>query len=402
MTLPLLQPDEISLGRLHRLAYLVSHPIQYQAPLLRQIAQDPEIALKVFFCSDATLRQYHDPGFGQTVAWDTPLTEGYDYEVLPAWGGQAPPGLWRPFNHGLARHLRKGRYDALWIHGYARPFHLASMLAAKALGAKVLLRDEVNALSNPRSAAKTKLKRSFFRAQDQLCDAYLAIGTMNRDYYRSQGIDDSKIFPVPYAVDNDRFSVSDPAAKAALRNTLELEPDRPVVLFSAKLITRKRPADLLEAFLALDQAAARRPYLLFVGDGALRGELEGQADGHEAVRFLGFRNQSELPGLYDLADLVVLPSEREAWGLIVNEAMNAGCAIVVSDRVGAGPDLVETGLNGFITPVGDTAALQSALAEALADPERLAAMGRKSREIIADWGFAQDLAGLKAALAAVC
>ena len=67
-----------------RLAYLVSHPIQYQAPLLRRIAREPDIDLTVFFGSDFSLRAYRDEGFGVDVAWDTPLTEGYKHVFLKA------------------------------------------------------------------------------------------------------------------------------------------------------------------------------------------------------------------------------------------------------------------------------------------------------------------------------
>src|SRR2546430_3298455 len=86
-----------------------------------------------------------------------------------------------------------------------------------------------------------------------------------------------------------------------------------------------------------------------------------------AVKFLGFRNQSELPSFYDLCDVFVLPSTSEPWGLVVNEAMAAGRPVVVSDQVGCARDLVQNGLNGFIFPVGDVEALAHALTRVLVD-----------------------------------
>ena len=71
-----------------RLAYLVSHPIQYQAPLLRRISVEANIDLTVFFCSDLSVQTYLDDGFGQAVQWDVPLLEGYRYEFLPAIGNR--------------------------------------------------------------------------------------------------------------------------------------------------------------------------------------------------------------------------------------------------------------------------------------------------------------------------
>lgn len=386
-----------------RLAYLVTHPIQYQAPLLRQVAAQPDIELMAFFASDFSVRSFHDVDFGRAIEWDVPLLDGYAHEVLPQRGrpfqaGEAP-NFWRPWGKGLARYLREGRFDALWIHGYHRAAHWQAMLAAKRLGLRVMVRDEATPVSAARSGAKQAIKRGVFLGLDRLVDAWLAIGSLNAAFYRGQGIAETKIFSVPYAVDNAYFQARIAEAapqRETLRNGLGLEPGRPIVLFAGKLIDRKRPFDLLEAWQQIrDEPATRRPHLLFAGDGPLRSALEARG-----AHVLGFQSQAQLAALYDLADLFVLPSEREAWGLVVNEAMNAGRAVIVNDRIGAGADLVRGGENGFIYPVGDVAALAVCLRSILGDPARARAMGRRSREIIDGWSFAEDLAGLRAALAA--
>ena len=122
----------------------------------------------------------------------------------------------------------------------------------------------------------------------------------------------------------------------------------------------------------------------------------------DSIRFIGFRNQSELPALYDLCDVFVLPSEHEPWGLVVNEAMNAGKPVIVSDRVGAGPDLVEDGVNGFVYPARDVAALADRLRRLIDSPEHRAAMGARALEKVARYGFAADREGLLAALDSDC
>jgi glycosyltransferase involved in cell wall biosynthesis len=388
-----------------RLAYLVSHPIQYQAPLLRLIAAEPGISLKVFFRSPMGLKPYADAGFGQTIAWDTPLLEGFDHEFLPALDDPMRVTRYlRPLNYGLARRLREGRFDALWIHGYARVFNLAAMLTARRLGLKVLLRDEATPISMPRGPLKTIAKRGFFAALHRLVDGVLAIGSLNRRYYLEQGFDPARIFSMPYAVDNERFQTGSRAAaltRGAFLSALGISPDRPRIVFSGKLTPIKAPEILLEAFARLSEPEAT---LCYVGDGPLRAMLEerSRALGVGArVCFAGFRNQRELPAFYEAADVFVLPSRREPWGLVVNEAMNAGRAIVVSDQVGSGPDLVKPGENGSIVPVNDVDRLAVALADTLASPARTAALGRRSLEIIGDWSFREDIAGLKQALAGV-
>lgn len=389
-----------------RLAYLVTHPIQYQAPLLRRIAAEPDIDLTVFFGSDFSARKFTDPGFGRSIEWDVPLLDGYAHQVLPRIGAElGPDGIpdfWRPFSRGFSGMLEG--FDALWVHGYNRACHWSAMVTAKRAGLRVLLRDEATQISAERSSAKQWLKGRFFQALDRLVDGYLAIGSLNRDYYLDLGIARRKIHLMPYAVDNSAFQARMRAASArreVLRAELALEPGRPIVLFAAKLIERKRPLDLLEAFArAGEDPSARRPYLLFAGDGPLQAALTARAATQPDVRLLGFRSQAELAALYDLCDVFVLPSERESWGLVVNEAMNAGRAIIVNDRIGAGADLVRGGVNGFVYPFGDVEALAICLRSVLRDPSRLAQMGARSRQIIDRWSFEEDVAGLKSALAA--
>src|SRR5262249_26819505 len=214
-------------------------------------------------------------------------------------------------------------------------------------------------------------------------------------YYEAQGVPARRLFSMPYAVDNDRFAAAATLAAAdreQRRAALGLSPGRPVVLFAGKLTPIKAPEVAVAALARLKAAApaGRSPYLLLAGDGPLRPSLEADVAARgliDDVRFLGFRNQRELPALYDLCDVFLLPSRRGPWGLVVNEAMNAGRAIVASDQVGSAADLVRPGENGAIVPAGDDAALATALAGIVDDPARCRAMGEASRRLIAGWGF---------------
>jgi len=118
------------------------------------------------------------------------------------------------------------------------------------------------------------------------------------------------------------------------------------------------------------------------------------------VRFMGFRNQSELPAFYALADIFVLPSINETWGLAVNEAMNAGCAIITTDQVGSAADLVRSGENGFSVPARDVPLLADALAACIAQ-DRFRAMGKRSLALVQGWGITENVSGLRRALGLV-
>ncbi len=402
----------MTLSRNLQLGYLVSHPIQYQAPLLRRIAAEPDIDLRVFFGSDLSLRSYQDEGFGALVKWDVPLLEGYHSEFLPVLRDKRTISVASPVNRGIYHRLN-GRLgtppiDVLWVHGYNTVNALHGMLAARALGIPVLLRAESWLKDRERSGVKLAAKQAFFHGLRHLVDAVLPIGTLNADYWSHYLGEDIPQFLMPYAVDNAFFSARSAAAasgRPSLARELELEPSRPAILFASKLQTRKRCSDLLEATLRLSThlPPSRQPYLLIVGDGEERAALERQvADaGATNVRFCGFRNQSELPRFFDLCDVFVLPSRHEPWGLIVNEVMNAGRAVIVSDDVGSQPDLITDGVEGCVFPVGNVDALTTALLRVLAHPGVAATMGARARDRIASWSFDQDLLGLRAALAHV-
>lgn len=388
-----------------RLAYLVTHPIQYQAPLLRRIAAEPGIDLTVFFSSDFSLKSYRDPDFGEIIAWDTPLIGGYRHEILPALGRTDRLSFWRPFNYGLARRLGKDNFDVLWVHGYNRWFHWLAMAWAKIRGLKVLVRDEATLISASRHKLKRLVKRLFFRMLRNLGDGFLAIGTLNAQYYRFYGIAPDRIFCVPYAVDNDLFRETARAAerdREHLRSELGLEPGRPIILYVSKLSEVKRGVDLLEAYIQMspDQAQEPHPYLIFIGAGDQRKILEDRAGAMHwsTIKFLGFKNQTDLPRYYDLCDVLVLPSVFEPWGLVINEVMNAGRPVVVSDQVGCGPDLVKNGENGYVFPAGDIAGLRQALVNMMGDHQKRQVMGQKSLEIINKWSIEEDVAGLNMAL----
>lgn len=388
-----------------RIAYLVSHPIQYQAPLLKRIAAEPGIDLKVYFCSDFSTRRFIDPGFAHPVSWDVPLLDGYDYEFLPCLGTRDRISFVRPWNYGLAARLEQESFDVLWVHGYARLFNCRSIISAKRRSLAVFVRDEVQEFSRPRGALRRLAKRAVFAASDRLVDCFLAIGTANREYYESLGIEPARIITMPYAVDNQFFQLrcrESSAQREHFRSQLRLEPGRPVILFVGKLFGRKRPEDLLEAYFRLSSDGRREPvpYLLFVGDGELRSVLESRtkALGWSSIKFLGFRNQTELPAYFDLCDVFVMPSNFEPWGLIINEVMNAGRPIVASDRIGASRDLVDHGVNGYVYPAEDVVRLHESLAAILGDADLGMRMGRASLEIINRWSFEEDVQGLTLAL----
>lgn len=381
-----------------RVAWLATHPIQYQTPLLREIARMPDVDLTAIFFSDFSVHGYHDKEFGQAVNWDVPMLEGFKHEVLRhAESPQEGFSFMQPRVPQLKALLTRERFDLVVIQGWNHYGYLLAAHWARQAGIEILLRCEATDHVDGSTGVRRLLREAVLRWLFARVDCFAAIGHNNRQFYLDRGVPQERIVDMPYCVDNDHFH--DRAVQsdtAALRFGLGIDDDRPVLLYASKLTRRKHADLLLEAYAELP---APRPWLVIVGDGELRPVLEARIEALKLgeVRMVGFRNQGELPAFYALADVFVLPSVNETWGLVVNEAMNAGCAIIVTGQVGCGRDLVEGADNGFVIAPRDRAALYRALAESVREG-RFRAMGKRSLERIARWGIRENIEGLRAAI----
>ncbi len=375
-----------------KLLYALPHPVQYQSPMIRYLASGG-VELSVIYARGE--ERFFDPEFNRELAWDRPLMEGYDSQVL------GPPEDRPALSRRLELHAREWGAEAVWAHGWSQPMDLAAWDTARRLRLPLLVRGD-STLDGVRGGRLRRLAhRCFHTWRLRRASACLAVGTQNAAFYRAYGVPEARVFPVPYAVDNAFFQNRSKEARPArenLRRSLGLESGLPVILFCGKLIGKKDAATLIRAMGLLTADVQAR--LLVVGDGELRPALEKLTDEllPGRARFAGFKNQSELPALYDLCDVFVIPSTYEPFGLVVNEVMNAGRPVIASDRVGCWPDLVRPGVNGAVFPAGDARALAEVLRPFLLDASLRESAGRASLEIINRWSFEEDLAGIQAAL----
>lgn len=385
-----------------RIAYVTSHPIQYQAPLFRELTARPGVTFKAFFAWDFGVKETHDPGFGRIVLWDVPLLDGYDHVFVPNLARK--PGVERftgLVNPGIFKALREFAPDVIVVHGYAHATEHFAMLAGRVLKVPVLLRGESNLLP-----ARSKLTRAVKRLGSawlrRVLAGALAIGTHSRNYFLHYGFPPERVFLAPYAVDNAFFQSRADAARdlaASWREAAGIAPDDLVFGFAAKLSQVKACGDLIEAF---GRAALPKTALYIVGDGPLRAELEAHAARfpNARIHFHGFANQSEMPAAYAVADVFVLPSNYEPWGLAVNEAMNLARPVIVSEAVSCAVDLVSDA-TGWVFPVGDIEALVRNMKDASARRASLPAMGEAALARIGAWGLPETADGILEAARAV-
>lgn len=390
------------MSRAFRIAVINSHPIQYFAPLYAFLNRDPVLEVTALYCSDFSLRGANDPGFKRAVTWDVDLLTGYRSVFLGEKAKRrSPAGFWSLICPQVWAEIRSGHYDVILLHGYNYAVIALALLAAKTKGLPVLMRSETH-LALKRRGWKRWIRDAALSIAYRFVDGFLAIGTANRTYYRSLGVTDGKIFDVPYTVDNDRFITATtiaPEHRAEVKKKYGLPADGPVVLYASKFMRRKHPDDVIRAMATL-RATRLKATLLMVGTGEMEQDLRDLAIslGMDNVIFSGFINQVELPQIYAVSDIFVLPSENEPWGLIVNEVMCAGIPVVVSDEVGCVPDLVKDGVNGYRIKAGDIGSLAMALERLLTDESLRRRMGAAGLSIISGWSYEQCRQGITAAL----
>ena len=380
-----------------RLAVVDSHPIQYHAPFFRALAR--RLDLTVFFAHRATPADQAKAGFGVAFDWDIDLVEGYDHVFLK--NVATPPGIERfggCDTPEIAGRLAHGRFDAVLIHGWHLKAYLQAAFAAKRLQLPLLVRGD-SQLETARSTIKTVAKSAIYPAFLRLFDGALYVGKRSQAYWRHYHYPASRLFFSPHCVDSEWFeSRATAAAGAAVRAKAGLDRGRRTVLFAGKLVPFKRPFDVIEAVAVLNRQG-REVAVLVAGAGELGDEMRERADRLQVgLHHLGFCNQSEMPAVYAASDVLVLPSDaHETWGLVANEALACGRPVILSDAVGAGPDLADTSATGRTFPVADVPALAAAIWDVLSSPPSPAALAAKSR----DYSPAAAAAGVEAALSAL-
>ena len=339
-----------------KLVILLSHPIQYLIPLFQALEEREDIDTEIWFNTEFGDKPFYDPDFKKLIKWDIDLHGGYNFRFLKNFSPRPSTNLFGQINPGVIRLLLgKDRPDVMMIWGWNSITNILAIIVAKFLGIRLLLRAETTldyeqGLSPIKRLVKAKILSQFFR----LFDGFLYLGEQNLKYYEHMGIEQGRLYFMPYCVHRYSQQMSD-------RHLTQLQH----FIFVGKLTPKKRPDTVLDAFLQLKTKYPQRDIrLTFVGSGEMQNNLIKRSKGNSAVHFYGFANQSELKGLYQKHDVVILASDqRETWGLVINEAISYGLAAITSDKVGCRQDLIAKGVNGEVFPLGDVNSLLNIMSD---------------------------------------
>lgn len=352
------------------IAIISSHPIQYHAPVYRTLQQKYHLQVNVIYGSDFSVVGYYDKGFGERLAWDTDLLSGYESIFLSRVGENIAVSSNAVSTKGMSSVLSTLNPKVILLLGYQTRFNVHAFIAARRMKCPLFLRAETTDHNRKRSQRKQFIRdialRRFYRQFARL----LYIGERSKAHYQRLGCREEQLVFSPYCVDTIAFNLTEESrqlSRNTIRPLLGIPSNKVVLLMSGKLTAHKSPDLLLDAVRSLSDNLRERITVLFLGDGEMRPILEKKAEDSPPidVRFLGFQNQSKLSQYYHAADLLVLPSKGETWGLVVNEALYHGLPCIVSTSVGCQPDLVIPGETGEYFETGSLSGLQEAIIRGL-------------------------------------
>ncbi|MRI02116.1 glycosyltransferase [Kriegella sp. EG-1] len=382
-----------------KIIFINSHPIQYFAPMYAFMNTNGQ-KTDAWYCSDDSLKGDLDKEFGVKVKWDIPLLQGYEYRFFKnySWKPSIFKGFFGLINLGLIRQLFREEKSVFVVHGWNYCTHFLVLMLGKLRGHTICLRNDMPLKHETyKKGWNQPIKRFGLKyIVFPRIDYFLYVGTQNQLFYKSYNIDEKRLITSPYAVDNDRFTNEFKKLKeekCIIKKNLNIPNSDKVIVFSGKLIDKKRPLDLLQAFKNLDVVDC---WLIFVGEGNLRVEMEEYINEHQLKQVIltGFVNQSEISEFYTIGDVFVMCSYlSENWGLSVNEAMNFDLPLILSDLTGCSDDLVIEGENGYVFETGNVADLTDKLKKVLVNQQLN--QTTSSRKIITNYSYQEVLKNLQ-------
>lgn len=332
---------------------LVSHPIPYFVPLWRELNKYKIIDLQVFFFSKAGLTKTYSKYFNKEFKWDVNLLDGYNHKFISYDDHVEIKN--RPL--GTAKkYLNPIHTDILMVHGYVDKFSREGVRYAKKKGIQTILRGPITSKKKPSRSILKRILRDlylkYFFFND--IDYFLYLGKASYKEYVRLGVTKNKLFHSYYTVDYENFENQKKIfSKLKSRKELNIKDKTFVIIIVGAINSRKNHNLLLRA---IEHSKFRKDlHLLIVGDGPKKKEILNNLNRIQSggVTFVGFVNQLELGKYYLAADLFVFPSLYDSWGLVLNEAIQFGLPVLVSNNVSSGEDLVIEGKNGYLFDPND-------------------------------------------------
>ncbi len=352
------------------IAVITNIPTPYRKAQLEFWGKVVENDINVFYCAHRKEGRH----------WNVGASKGIKEIFLRGFGFRS---LY--FNPSIVHTVFK-KYEVFIVGGYGYPTVMIAIMLLRIMRKKyVLAIDGVPpaTIKQDKKGFMNHLRKFFIRG----ASAYLASGNTGKAFCAQYGVSEEIIFNQFLTVDIDSFISQQKEAtknREDVRQKLRIGKNEVVVMYCGRLEMEKGIHDLIEAVNRL-RKNGDGIIAMIVGEGKYRAELEECAQKVTgSARFVGHVDPSEIHKWYYASDIFVLPTYRDHWGLVVNEAMACSLPVIVTDAAGCYPDLVVENENGYIVEAGDVDSLANAI-NSLKDVELRKRFGEASRRMIMQW-----------------
>ncbi len=355
-----------------RVAMVTNIPAPYRQPVYELLAADPQIELKVFFCS----------GREPDREWDLRKSQFEQEHLRERFINFR--GRFIHFNPDVWKALHKFRPEVVITTGF-NPTHLLAFAYARWNGAKhIAMTDGTFDSELTLSSIHRWVRRLVFKNTS----SFIGASDGSLKLYRSYGIDESHLFKSHLCANNESFFNAPKVDK------------RYDFIFCGRFVAVKSPLFALDLARKVAIRMGRKISIAFVGSGELEEKMRVVAtamNNDVEATFPGFARQDELPQLYGAARILLFPTQWDPWGVVANEACAAGLPILVTPAAGSAGELIRDGENGFILPL-DLSRWADAATNLLTDHDLYFTFSMRSRELVNEYSFENAALGIRNAV----
>jgi glycosyltransferase involved in cell wall biosynthesis len=380
----------------YRLLAVDLEPTPYKVDLWNAFAADPAWTIEVLY----TNARDYSADAGHRYAQMPPID--FSYHVLGghSWWGSLKKML------AVVRAVAQRQTDGVFISGYVDPGPLAAIFSAALLGKAFFVHSDVFNRAKPKgrfAVLKRMLRDALRRYIFLRARAILVCGQAGYASALAVGCPPSKIIDFPYVVDRKRLMSDQPSSVPT-----EILEDRQrldtIFYFSARMIERKGLGTLLSALAELVRLEGNRQpnwRVWIAGDGPQLTHYQALSKHlgiDQQVRWMGFVQMALHSYLLRQADGVIVPSLADAWGIVVDEGMQLGKAVITTPAVGSAIDRITDQRNGLIVPPGDAGALATAMHMLIVNPKQRLTLGEQAQQHASQFDPKRNVAHLRAVI----
>lgn len=348
--------------------------VPYEIPLLELLGAEKNIDLKVFFCKDTYKER----------KWKIIDSNAFDYEILKGLTFETPLFI-SSINPSIINKLNKFRPDLIIISGgYLHLTSLLSIIYSRIAGIPIIYRSDETTYTRQNISRLYGLSSVIEKFIINKCNAIICPSKDSKDYHLKMGASKKKVFVSPYTTSNDNLYYKKSIKYRRRKNKIKMElgiNQENVIIFVGQIIERKGLIYLLDSFkkLSIDRNIA----LVIIGDGPKLNFYKSYCytNNLKNIYFPGFVDEDLKIKYYSISDVFVLPSLKDHWGVVVNEAMLCGLPIILTKVTGA-KEMVEVEKNGFIVDENDSNQIFIALKTMFSNKIMINFMKEKSLEIV--------------------